>query len=415
MQIQKSSSPIILIAIALFTVSFCHTGNAQTLIKKLRPHITDAAVEPSQQVQTQYIKPTDTLKVNYDAGHSGVATGNTVLNFQNIHSLQVSDTVKAVHKRDYAKFRKMLNIDDSAASTLKVIPELFVKEESTTGQNKLYSLIFLENSPLRYDFGKKSFIGQLSFFLIEESADPNNARAAIEEPVIMQIASPDVETIDPKEISVTKLYSPNDIQLAADHVQDSAKIKIVTRSNTKGYDTYIKVRPVLEVTSDQKVLQGMGIQESYLTVRYIGSRSSRAVRVTLSASKGTLTPNTLDLKYNEPQIVTLRSTGIGGATITAHTASDDSTFSLRYIFPWVFLLASVGGGLIGAFAKHLSGESRKKITPKPIILGVLIGLLGAIAYYILGVNLLEFKMNETMNEFAVLGFSGLCAYLGIRK
>jgi hypothetical protein len=43
----------------------------------------------------------------------------------------------------------------------------------------------------------------------------------------------------------------------------------------------------------------------------------------------------------------------------------------------------------------------------------LIGIIGAIAYYGLGVNLLGISLSAGLNELAVLALSALCAYFGI--
>jgi len=44
-----------------------------------------------------------------------------------------------------------------------------------------------------------------------------------------------------------------------------------------------------------------------------------------------------------------------------------------------------------------------------------IGLLGALAYFVLGINLLSIEFSSTFNEFAVFGISALIAFFGIRK
>ncbi|NBC64468.1 MAG: hypothetical protein GVY07_02240 [Bacteroidetes bacterium] len=44
-----------------------------------------------------------------------------------------------------------------------------------------------------------------------------------------------------------------------------------------------------------------------------------------------------------------------------------------------------------------------------------IGLIGALAYFVLGINLLSIEFSSTFNEFAVFGISALIAFFGIRK
>jgi len=45
----------------------------------------------------------------------------------------------------------------------------------------------------------------------------------------------------------------------------------------------------------------------------------------------------------------------------------------------------------------------------------LAGLIGAMAYYALGIMLLNFQLSAEMNEFAVLALSALFGYFGIPK
>jgi uncharacterized membrane protein YjjP (DUF1212 family) len=91
--------------------------------------------------------------------------------------------------------------------------------------------------------------------------------------------------------------------------------------------------------------------------------------------------------------------------------SNDLNF--RFAFPWFFLLASILGGLTGSLAKYYITVKGKKSWKKPVIGGILIGFIGAIAYYSLGVNLLGISMSAGLNEIAVLALSALCAYFGI--
>jgi len=68
---------------------------------------------------------------------------------------------------------------------------------------------------------------------------------------------------------------------------------------------------------------------------------------------------------------------------------------------------------LGGAVKIFQSEEKKYL--KSLIASVLIGLLVAILYYVLGLNLLDVKVSSTFNEFAVLGFSGLGALIGIKK
>ena len=374
------------------------------------------------QQQNQHVEsdPTRKVKVLYENGESDSIAINKVKLINNKSALiGLGNSVSTVQTESGTSgFNDLLRLNKDSA-VLKSIPELYVNHESAINKHKIYQILFTSQSPLQYDFEKSAFSGRISFFLAEESADPSTVNAPISEPLELEVNSTDIGTLNPRHLRVAHLYFPSsDIELVADHVQDSAMIMILTRSNPAGYKTYIKVKPALEIASNRKEMEGFGIQEIPLTVRYVGSNSSSAVKVSLTAEKGSLTPHTLDLKYNEPAIVMLRSEGVGPSMISAQSARHKANnYTITYLFPWVFLIASIVGGLLGAILKFYSHTVEKKFSFKPLLVGVLMGIIGAVAYYALSINLLELELttNSTFNEFAVFGLSALFAFFGIKR
>jgi presenilin-like A22 family membrane protease len=162
-------------------------------------------------------------------------------------------------------------------------------------------------------------------------------------------------------------------------------------------------------------MEGLGIQKIPVSIRFIVSNSSDSVKVNVSTTKGMIKPDPLYVSYNKPAIFYLRSEGLGDIVISAASNNlQSNSLTLKYVFPWHFLLASIGGGLLGSFTKYYMNQETKKFSMKPIIGGTLLGFLGAVVYYALGINLIGFNLTADLNEFAVLGFSALCAYFGFR-
>jgi hypothetical protein len=360
------------------------------------------------------IRASQKVKVTYANGRSDSVMARDVK--ANASVIGVGDSIITDNLQKQRALKDILKLD-VLPSFIKTIPELYIKKEEATGLKKTYSLAFVPLAPMLYDFEQESFAGKLSFYMIEDPIDPSNTEGKIAEPVIMEVTSPEIPSITPKDLKVSHLYIPAlEIELRSDRVQDSALVLIRTVSNPSGYKTYVRVTPALEIKSNRTSMQGFGIQEIPLTVRYIGSNSAAKVKITLTTEQGTLTPNELNLPFNEPATVLLRSEGVGASTITAVSSGQESNaFTIEYVFPWVFLVASMLGGLLGAVIKFYSHTGKKKLSFSPFLIGIAIGLVGAVAYYALGINLIGIKTNSTFNEFAVFGFSAVCAYFGIKK
>ena len=405
----------ILIGVILFLpaqiFSQIHTRQPHALQQDIvQPH----ALQLYHQLQMVNIRNNQKVKVLFSNGRSDSAFANQIpLN------ASVIGTGKSITSGDEQKqevLKKLFRLDFHP-SQIKIIPELYIKQEEGSSRKKLYSLAFIPQIPMQYNFTRQIFEGKLGFYLFEDPPDPNNTNVQFNDPVIMELASSDIESINPKELRISHLYIPSfEVGLEASLVQDSAMVMIRTISNPAGYKTFVKVRPALEIVTNRRTIQGFGIQEIPLTVRYIGTNSSEKIRINLTTEKGKLTPNELDLKFNEPAIVMLRSEGIGESMITAVSARQESNMlPVLFVFPMIFLLASILGGFFGAFAKFYGYKGEKKFSFKPLLIGAVVGLIGAVGYYVLGINLIHLNTNSTFNEFAVFGFSSFCAFFGIKK
>jgi hypothetical protein len=352
-------------------------------------------------VEGQRIQNTDTTAVN-----------NIQLPAGKKNILQYEKKIAVLDAGSLQKFRDA----SKTASTneeVKVIPELHV--EPTTGVTEAeattYRIVFTSEQPLRYNDTLKKFTAKLAFLLMNESGN-NNATI---EPIKIEVNSDELSSIKPGTFEISHLSIPSyNVELIGDQLSDSARIKVITVSNPDGYTTYLKVKPLLDISSNRTTLQGLGIQAIPITVRFIGSNSPDSVKVTFTTEKGTVTPNPLMMRYNESATVYVRSEGMSKSRLTATANSIRSNdLLLTFTFPLYFLLATILGGLAGSFIKHYSKPGRKKITSKVILVGILTGIIGAAAYYVLGINLLGLGSNGAFNEIAVFAISALFAYFGI--
>jgi len=294
-----------------------------------------------------------------------------------------------------------------------VLPEVTIETVAAGTSQISYQLYFFPYQPFTYNDSLKKFEARMGFFFLRP--DSVSAVSPID-PVDIIVTSNDLRDVHPRPLKIAHLnFPPGEVNLVGDNLRDSVEIRVITASKPEGYQTFLKIKPSLEVSTNRVSLQGYGIQKIPLEVRLIGSGSSDSITVNVDASKGKVTPPAVTLKYNTPQTVYLTSEGVGKTLISAKSSNLESNpLHLDYIFPWYFLLASIAGGLLGGFAKYYAGRKRK-FSARPIIGGILAGLLGAMAYYGLGISLLNFKFSAELNEFGVAALSALVAYFGIAR
>lgn len=295
------------------------------------------------------------------------------------------------------------------------IPELYVEsaENSEGNNNIIYEPFFTSAGPLTYDYTSGKFTSSFDFMLLSSS----EGTADISNPVFIELHSDYLETINPDRLEISHLNLPStSVKVASEDAADSVEVRIITKENADGYKTYLDVEPTLSLFSNRNQIQGFGVQEIPIQVRWIGSTAQGSKQVTLSTSKGSISPNTFKLKYNSPKTVYMRSEGKGEAIITASTSGAESNeLNITFVFPWMFLLFSLLGGFVGGTAKYFTLEDKPKSFLTTTLGSLAIGFVGAVAYFVLGINLLSLEFSSTFNEFAVLGASALIAYFGIRK
>lgn len=397
---------IIRFAATCFILIAFNSNSITAQINKLRPTVYNTFIKTGtavkvQTVEGQRIAHTDTTAVNnirLDAGKRSI--------------WQYEKRIAVLDKASMQKFRESSKTD-ALNEDVKVIPELHIEptNELTESDPTTYRIAFTSQQPLLYDDKLKQFSSKLAFLLINQSGN-NNAPI---EPIKIEVNSDELSSIKPGSFQIDHLSIPSyNVELVGSHLKDSAKVKVSTVSNPEGYTTYLKVSPSLDINSNRTTIQGLGIQEIPITVSFIGSGSPDSVKVTFTIEKGTVTPNPLMMRYNESATVHVRSEGMGKSKLTATTNSIPSkTIDLNFIFPIYFLLATILGGLAGSFIKNYSKSGKKKITAKIILVGVVTGIVGAAAYFVLGINLLGFSFTAGFNEIAVFAISALFAFFGI--
>jgi len=386
----------------LILISFFSASNAQ--VKKVNPALFRNYIKPNSNVSVQTVTDQKVRRSTTTTLNNVVVpdTGKSVVLYQN-----------RIAKLDVASLQKYTSVTEGKLPNedVKVIPELHVESATDRGEVITYRVLFTMKQPLSYNANSNSFTGKIGFLLMSDSDNT----ASVKEPVKIEVRSDEAKSIAPAKLAIDHLSIPStDVDVVAENVTDSISVRVGTVSNPEGYVTFLKVKPVLEISANRKGLQGLGIEETEIDVRLKGYNSADSVKVVFNPGKGTITPSSVFVKYNEPATVMLRSQGLGDSKITATTSNlNSNSLVFEFNFPWYFLLASLIGGLLGGFVKFLSSDKKKESLQKIVIGGVLTGLIVAAAYYGLGISLIGIKISAIVNEIAVFALSALGAIVGI--
>lgn len=373
--------------------------------------------------QVQVIKDVKDLKNNnftvYTLENNNTiqkeAVSGKVINLRPDETYVFQSKNESIVQPDQTLYNKLNNElrEKYAMKDIKLLPETFVQTGASGNKQLVYRIGFESKLPLEYLFPSGQFEGTMKFFLLPESYSDIGA-GTLKMPVMIEVVSDDIRTIVPVSKEIDHLSIPlTEIKFEGIGLSDSAQVKIITKSNPGGYETYLKVKPAIALESKRSSFQGLGIQEIPVSIRMLGSSAKDSVKVSLNAGKGTVHPGSVYLHSDKPTIVNLRSEGLGYATLSVSSVLNSNVLKFEYIFPWVFILMAIIGGAVGGLINYFTKQEKTSLL-NFIFKGILLGFMGAIVYYALGFSLIEFEVSDIFNEFAVLGFSALVAFFGIR-
>ena len=346
------------------------------------------------------------FRVNSTTGNTSVRN-DAITNFQ----LRPEDKKAVTVLQDSVIKLKRTDIpilqDTATRSGISMLPELYYAKEAGTNNQITYRILYVDSAPLRYDFGRQLFEGGIRFLAVESDysgeTSPVQKKLSVPEEIRVSFGSGSI----PLNISSIN-WPPEDVIITSPSALDSMQVKILTISNPQGYPEYIPVEPAIILSSKRESIQGFGLQTMPVSVTLKGVSSYKPVTLTVQSSLGTIKNPNLTLTNNSPSEIILRSESHGTIDLdVVNTTYLSNSISVNAMVPWLFLILAIAGGLIGSVGKKLKGKG--KITLRAILYGCIIGLIVAVAYYGLGINLLKISFEDRgYNEAIIFSIGLLC-------
>ncbi|HNQ38116.1 MAG TPA: hypothetical protein PK489_09035 [Prolixibacteraceae bacterium] len=261
-------------------------------------------------------------------------------------------------------------------------------------------------SPMNFNQDLQLYEGHLGILLLEDG-EGKLVPKKLEDPVMLEISSGNQSVTDPSQLLIDHTNLPTMMVRITDKSETSPlPVLIRTPFRPEGLRVSVNKEPVITVETPPQKLEGLGVEALPVRISLSGQATSGPVVVFFVQNKGTVTPDTLTLRAGQTGSVTLRSKGLGNATLTARAdGAREGSVIFRFVFPWMFILFSLIGGLLGALIT--TKKNQKDRTGRIILTGLITGFIVAVLYYVLGLELFRFELSKTLNEFAVLGVSFL--------
>ncbi|MGH7554368.1 MAG: hypothetical protein ACREMQ_15290 [Longimicrobiales bacterium] len=269
---------------------------------------------------------------------------------------------------------------------------------------------------LRWEPDSGVFRGAL-FIAVEDSLRRGESRP-LPTPVRFQLLA-EADRVTPDQVALEHTNFPLlRIDLVARRVADSLRVHIVPEFDVRGTDVWVPVEPSLLIEAPRRI-EGWGVGSARVIVRVIGASGHTPTAVALSASAGELDSVSFAIGSAASGTTRLRSGGTGPVTLTASAPGlNDAQATIHFNWPWIFFLAALLGGVFGGLAAAAQSKKGRRKTRwgEFALKGLFAGILAAVAWYALGVNLLHIDPGlPRFNELAVFAFAALAGYFGVPR
>lgn len=257
---------------------------------------------------------------------------------------------------------------------------------------------------LAYNERDNNYTGQFYVMLLDDSQEYLVTNELVS-PVPFQFSS-SLAVFDPQHASIGHTNMPaTSVSITDKSPYNPVPVKIMTSFNPQGYITYLAKQALIRIETPPRSLQGFGVQAIPITITLQNYLPDDSVRVNLVSTLGSISPDHIYVTRDKAAQALLQSEGTGSATVRANAdgfLAEEARFT--FVFPWMFILLTLVGGVIGAILKHLLNPKEGKLSLR-IVQGFLAGFFVGILYYVLGLNVFSFDFGRVYFEFAVLALA----------
>lgn len=265
--------------------------------------------------------------------------------------------------------------------------------------------IAIAGGGLRYDPALQAFVGTV-FIGLEDSVR-HTERLTLSRPIDVQVTG-DAESVEPGNLRLTHTNVPfESVRIRAQLTGDVVRLLVQPTFDPDIAPTPIPVvRPSIIVHASPETIHAFGLQSATITIS--GPPTLSGESMVISADRGDLDTNTLSLPPRGAATTKIRSGAPGSATVRVEVGDVTSRVTtLRFAFPWSFLVAAVLGSLVGALIRGRVGAGQS-VAQVDVLLGLACGLVAAVAYTI-GLNLIGVELSVRVGDAAAFVVSALGA------
>jgi hypothetical protein len=302
-----------------------------------------------------------------------------------------------------------VSVDSSGPTTHLDLQYRYLGATKTGDLTSLSIAIEKSSGGLLFDPGRGVYEAVLSIGL-DDSLHPDET-ANLQSPIRMTVSA-GVDTVLPHDLVLDHTNLPFEpVRLVVSTPGDSVPLHLRPSFSKQGQVVWLRVyRPRLLVAVSPLKINGWGLETATITVGEplnVGNWP-----IILNTDRGTLDSTRISVSADRPAVISLRSMGLGVATIRAiHPQFRMGRAQVRFVFPLGFLIAAAIGGLIGAAISAIKGQNKASGQILVALAAVLTGLVAA-ALYAVGVNVTGFDIKVQFGETATFLIATLAGLAG---
>jgi hypothetical protein len=274
---------------------------------------------------------------------------------------------------------------------------------------------------MRYHEGDNFFRGTIDILLFD-------AHSTVPTPLIEPmtfVLNSNIDNVAPTNVTFHRTMETITVHVEDWDPMNPAELRLCTPMHPEGIPIPVTVESAMVFETESRTVQGWGVESTKITLMLRGAREGDELHVTLETTDGEIEPSEVVLTATGPTSVTIRSAGLGEATISAIARGHKTQrLAMIYSFPLAFFLSGLLGGLVGAIGSwFLRKNDADCAKPVAFIVGwTLFGFAAAAIWLALGVNLagIEVRAFTSFNEIAVFAFGALvplswCVFLKLKS